>query len=405
MVAWDNVDDDLLQPARRARSASDFCVKYEYLRGQRKASDDDKVTPLASPQAHKDDYMLGLQECQTPSPPAHGGMEIGFGTQDLDAATPDTLQRVNTYEHDLASPEQAASEQWQGNAYFPCYPGVAWMPAASAELQHMPSLQYVPQQAMASPALVYYCVGYLAPEAGDQMMQAETSMADTSYDSGSQRQGSATTSPRNAASDVRHGQSQSSQKRSARPKEPQPKVLEAGEVRRDDTQGSTEPVAIRDEERTTIMLRNIPKDTTREALMELLDSLGYSRMYDFLYLPRDFKDNFAIYGYAFVNFVNHDQASKARQLFDGFVGWRSTESETAPCEAHWGHPLQGYAAHVERYRNSPVMSSQVPEMCRPLVFSDGQPVSFPAPTKPIRLPRRKGWILAGRRPELREPRQ
>ena len=57
---------------------------------------------------------------------------------------------------------------------------------------------------------------------------------------------------------------------------------------------------------------------------------------------------------------------------------------------------------------------QVPEMCRPLVFSDGQPVSFPAPTilhlqlracafcggsttpdhgklrKPIRLPRRKG---------------
>eukprot|EP00439_Symbiodinium_sp_Y106_P004857 s2032_g1.t1 len=376
MVAWDNVEDDLLQPARRARSASDFCVKYEYLRGQRKASDDDKVTPLASPQAHKDDYMLGLQDraiCEEDGQSWRLYITT-LSREDLDAVTPDTLPRVNTYEHDLASPEQAASEQWQGNAYFPCYPGVAWMPAASAELQHMPSLQYVPQQAMASPALVYYCVGYLAPEAGDQMMQAETSIADASYDSGSQRQGSATTSPRNAASDVRQGQSQSSQKRSARPKEPQPKVLEAGEVRRDDMQGSTEP------------------------------------------------DNFAIYGYAFVNFVSHEQASKARQLFDGFVDWHSTDtwsqktmrepsamrlrSSKGERDSTLRGPLgpsfaglrcarraiQDRAGRQLRFsldaawqslpdaRNSPVMSSQVPEMCRPLVFSDGQPVSFPAPT-------------------------
>ncbi|CAE7697982.1 ML2 [Symbiodinium pilosum] len=384
---------------------------YEYLRGQRKASEDDKVTPLPSPHARKDDLALGLQDCHTPSPPAHGGGgEIGFDNEDfLEAVTPPNLHRVSTYEHDLAStpemPEQA-SEQWQGNAFFPCYPGPTWMPASAGDMQTMhcaPSMQYLPQQA--SPALVYYCVGYLAPESVEQhMLPADVGLAE-SYDSGYV---GSSASQWSSAGDTRQSQAQSSQKRPPREKkepQPQPKVLEAGEVRRDsEPQGSTEAVpAVKDEERTTIMLRNIPKDTTREALVELLDSLGYAKMYDFLYLPRDFKDNFAIYGYAFVNFISHEQASQARELFDGFVKWHSTESQIVPCEAHWGYPLQGYAAHVERYRNSPVMSSQVPEMCRPLVFKDGQPVSFPAPTKPIRLPRRKGWILAGRRPELREP--
>ncbi|CAJ1340440.1 unnamed protein product [Effrenium voratum] len=150
------------------------------------------------------------------------------------------------------------------------------------------------------------------------------------------------------------------------------------------------------------MLRNIPKDMTRESLMELLNQLGFSKMYDFLYLPRDFKDNFAIYGYAFVNFMDTESASQALELMNGFTAWPNAEPEILPCEALWGHPLQGYEAHVERYRNSPVMSSQVPDMCRPLVLADGLPVSFPAPTKPIRLPRRKGWILTNKRaPEAR----
>jgi len=397
MVAWE-VEDDLEPHARRARSVSDFCVKYEYLRCQRKQSDEEKVTqvtPLASPHPHNKDVSLDMQECQTPSPPAHCG-RIGFGGEEfLDPATPPQFESADTSQQDIAAEAQASVEAWQANSFIPYYPGLAW--PADQQMQLPPNMAYLPQpQAVAPTALVYYCFGILAPETSEQtVMPTPESGLGTSYD-GSYVQEASSSQWR--ASDVRG--SQSSQRRDVHAKS-QPKVLEAGEVRRDvDSQGLAEALpTIRDEDRTTIMLRNIPKDTTREKLMELLNSLGFAKMYDFLYLPRDFKDNFAIYGYAFVNFSDHAQASKARELFDGFINWQSSEDSIPPCEAHWGHPLQGYAAHVERYRNSPVMSSQVPEMCRPLVFRDGLPVSFPAPTKPIRLPRRKGWILAGRRPD------
>merc|ERR1740120_413238 len=62
-----------------------------------------------------------------------------------------------------------------------------------------------------------------------------------------------------------------------------------------------------DHERTTIMLRNIPNDYTRDMLLELLDSEGLASLYDFVYLPSDFK-RWQGLGYAFVNMVSHEDA-------------------------------------------------------------------------------------------------
>eukprot|EP00931_Biecheleriopsis_adriatica_P034134 TRINITY_DN19750_c0_g1_i1.p1 TRINITY_DN19750_c0_g1~~TRINITY_DN19750_c0_g1_i1.p1 ORF type:complete len:432 (+),score=79.21 TRINITY_DN19750_c0_g1_i1:43-1296(+) len=163
--------------------------------------------------------------------------------------------------------------------------------------------------------------------------------------------------------------------------------------------GSPDLPIVRDEERTTIMLRNLPKETTRKSLMETLDKHGYAKSYDFLYLPRDFKEHFCIFGYAFVNFLSNDMAAKARELFDGFQDWDG-KAVPLPVEAHWGHPLQGLDAHIERYRDSPIMSSQVPDECRPIILKDGVRVAFPEPRKALRLPRRKGmYISAARRLE------
>jgi len=50
-------------------------------------------------------------------------------------------------------------------------------------------------------------------------------------------------------------------------------------------------------ERTTIMLRNIPAEFTRDELIKLLDTEGFAGTYDFVYLPVDFAHQ-AIYGYA-----------------------------------------------------------------------------------------------------------
>lgn len=56
-------------------------------------------------------------------------------------------------------------------------------------------------------------------------------------------------------------------------------------------------------ERTTVMLRNLPNNYTREMFLEMLDSEGFRGSYDFVYLPCDFHRK-ANLGYAFVNMVD-----------------------------------------------------------------------------------------------------
>jgi len=79
--------------------------------------------------------------------------------------------------------------------------------------------------------------------------------------------------------------------------------------------------------------------------------------------------------------------------FQGFTSWpgphTSTEEATSLCEVSWGNPLQGYGAHIYRYRNSPVMHKDVPEEFKPVAFVNGIRIKFPAPTKRIRPPRLK----------------
>jgi hypothetical protein len=132
------------------------------------------------------------------------------------------------------------------------------------------------------------------------------------------------------------------------------------------------------------MLRNIPNDYSRDMVVELLDSQGFAARYDFIYLPVDFK-RMAGLGYAFVNCISHADAEEMMAIFHGFRDWRFNSAKT--CEVVWGEPLQGLQAHIDRYRNSPVMHGSVPDGCKPAVFQDGVRYPFPAPTKRIRLPR------------------
>jgi len=58
------------------------------------------------------------------------------------------------------------------------------------------------------------------------------------------------------------------------------------------------------------------------------------------------------------------------------------------CSVSWSQPLRGLEAHVDRYRNSPLMHALVPDTYRPLLFRDGQRIAFPPPTKKIKAPRK-----------------
>eukprot|EP00928_Gymnodinium_smaydae_P055716 TRINITY_DN39203_c0_g1_i1.p1 TRINITY_DN39203_c0_g1~~TRINITY_DN39203_c0_g1_i1.p1 ORF type:complete len:340 (-),score=42.49 TRINITY_DN39203_c0_g1_i1:215-1234(-) len=136
--------------------------------------------------------------------------------------------------------------------------------------------------------------------------------------------------------------------------------------------------------KTTVMLRNLPTAYTRAHLLELLEDEGFAGSFDFVYCPMDFTSKCCL-GYAFVNFVSASDAARCWEIFDGYHEW-GTSSEKV-CEVTWGDPLQGLEAHVERYRNSPVMHASVPQDWQPVIFKDGTQIEFPPPTKAIKAPK------------------
>merc|ERR1711939_719329 len=131
--------------------------------------------------------------------------------------------------------------------------------------------------------------------------------------------------------------------------------------------------------RTTVMIRNMPNNYTREMLLELVDSMGFSGTYDFVYLPVDFRSQAGL-GYAFINFVSVADAHFCFDRFEGFSAWKVPSEKV--CTVTWSTPTQGLEAHIERYRNSPVMHTALPDEWKPVLLQRGMRVAFPLPTKP-----------------------
>jgi hypothetical protein len=132
---------------------------------------------------------------------------------------------------------------------------------------------------------------------------------------------------------------------------------------------------------TTIIFRNIPHDCTRDALTTVLDSEGFRGLYDFVHVPVNFQDMAGL-SYALVNMVNNDIARRVLEHFQGFQ-----ITDTNLCSVAWSAPNQGLEAHIERYRNSPMMHESVPSQYKPALFQNGVLVPFPEPTKHLRAPR------------------
>jgi hypothetical protein len=136
--------------------------------------------------------------------------------------------------------------------------------------------------------------------------------------------------------------------------------------------------------RTTVMMKNLPNDYSRDMLIELLIGQGYAGCFDLVYLPIDFESKSGL-GYAFINFAMPEAAVNFQLQFTGFKDWCLASDKV--CEVTWGNTLQGLQAHIERYRNSPVMHESVPDYYRPALFCGSERVPFPPPTKKIRAPR------------------
>eukprot|EP00930_Biecheleria_cincta_P072476 TRINITY_DN59868_c0_g1_i1.p1 TRINITY_DN59868_c0_g1~~TRINITY_DN59868_c0_g1_i1.p1 ORF type:complete len:311 (-),score=57.41 TRINITY_DN59868_c0_g1_i1:293-1225(-) len=144
-----------------------------------------------------------------------------------------------------------------------------------------------------------------------------------------------------------------------------------------------QPVPGHTDRRTTVMMRNIPNNYTRDMFLAMLDGEGFQGLYDFVYLPCDFNRD-ANLGYAFVNLVSADATKAFWTTFAGFSRWVLPTAKV--CQVGWSGPHQGLTAHVERYRNSPVMHQSVRDDYKPVIFSNGVRQSFPSPTKKIKAP-------------------
>jgi hypothetical protein len=138
------------------------------------------------------------------------------------------------------------------------------------------------------------------------------------------------------------------------------------------------------DDRTTLMLQNLPSNYTRDALCKLLDSAGAHGHYNFVYLPKDFK-TMAGFGYAFVNFVGNSHAVNVMEKLQGFSDWQIPSVKVLTIV--WSNPHQGLHAHVERYRDSPVMHEEVSDEFKPVLLENGVRVDFPPPTKRLKPPR------------------
>jgi hypothetical protein len=137
--------------------------------------------------------------------------------------------------------------------------------------------------------------------------------------------------------------------------------------------------------RTTVMLRNMPNNYSRDMLLELVESMGFAGCYDFAYLPVDFKSQAGL-GYAFINFVSTAEAQRCFECFEGFSDWKVPSEKV--CTVTWGSPYQGLEAHIERYQNSPVMHHSIPDEWKPVLLDQcGVRIAFPVPTKPIKMPK------------------
>jgi len=136
--------------------------------------------------------------------------------------------------------------------------------------------------------------------------------------------------------------------------------------------------------KTSLMLRNIPNCYSRTWLLELLDGHGFKGFYNLVYLPIDF-DTQCGFGYAFVNFIDAQSAETFMLRLQGFQRWATPSDKVL--DVTWSNAHQGFEAHVERYRNSPIMHETVPDELKPVIFVSGERVPFPPPTKKPRAPR------------------
>lgn len=123
-----------------------------------------------------------------------------------------------------------------------------------------------------------------------------------------------------------------------------------------------------EDQRTTIMIRNIPNKYTQQMLLESIDQCMEQR-YDFFYLPIDFKNKCNM-GYAFINFVHAVFIPEFYHQFNG-KKWACFNSEKI-CKISYGR-IQGKQALENNFATMQQVCLDKATKVRPLVLNPPMP--------------------------------
>jgi len=134
-------------------------------------------------------------------------------------------------------------------------------------------------------------------------------------------------------------------------------------------------VLARSDQRTTVMVRNIPNKYTQQMLLQEIN-VNHKETYDFFYLPIDFKNKCNV-GYAFINFISPLSIVEFYEEFNGRK-WKNFNSEKVCCISY--ARIQGKSSMISRFQNSSLMDKD--GEFQPLLFhssgsNKGKPEKFP----------------------------
>ncbi|XP_058739354.1 protein MEI2-like 4 [Vicia villosa] len=130
-----------------------------------------------------------------------------------------------------------------------------------------------------------------------------------------------------------------------------------------------------EDNRTTLMIKNIPNKYTSKMLMAAIDA-HHKGTYDFLYLPIDFRNRCNV-GYAFINMTDPSFIVPFYKVFNE-KKWEKFNSEKVASLAY--ARIQGRAALIAHFENSSLMNED--KRCRPILINTdgpnaGDQVPFP----------------------------
>lgn len=120
-----------------------------------------------------------------------------------------------------------------------------------------------------------------------------------------------------------------------------------------------------DEGVTTVMVRQIPRKYPQWMLVEEVNRRGFSGLFDFIYLPFDFKKG-ANVGYGFLNFIETKYARAFRDTFDGNYLESNPTTKGKPLHVHPAS-VQGYDANYQHFAQTKTGQKQDPQYS-PLFF-------------------------------------